>query len=116
MLTTTFLLYGANGYSGELIARYASQYNLHPILAGRRKEAIEPLAVRYGLPYRIFDVNDKPALLQALKEVSVVLNAAGPFDKTARQIVEGCMETGTHYLDINGDLSVLLIQKRKDLR
>ncbi len=116
MLTTTFLLYGANGYSGELIARYASQYNLHPILAGRRKEAIEPLAVRYGLPYRIFDVNDKPALLQALKEVSVVLNAAGPFDKTARQIVEGCMETGTHYLDINGDLSVFELIKRYDIR
>jgi short subunit dehydrogenase-like uncharacterized protein len=114
MLTTTFLLYGANGYSGELIARYASQYNLHPILAGRRKEAIEPLAAKFGLPYRIFDVNDTPVLLEALKEVSVVLNAAGPFDQTARQIVEGCLQTGTHYLDINGDISVFESIKKYD--
>jgi len=114
MLTTTFLLYGANGYSGELIARYASQYNLHPILAGRRKEAIEPLAVKYGLPYRIFDVTDTPSLLQALKEVKVVINAAGPFDQTARQMVEACLQTGTHYLDINGDISVFEMIKRYD--
>lgn len=114
MLTTTFLLYGANGYSGELITRFASQYNLHPILAGRRKEAIEPLAVKYGLPYRVFDVNDTPSLLAALKEVKVVLNAAGPFDMTARQLVEGCLKTGTHYLDINGDIAVFELIKRYD--
>jgi short subunit dehydrogenase-like uncharacterized protein len=114
MLTTTFLLYGANGYSGELIARYASQYNLHPILAGRRKEAIEPLAAKYGLPYRIFDVNDSTALLTVLKEVKVVMNAAGPFDQTARQMVEACLQTGTHYLDINGDISVFELIKRFD--
>ncbi|HRG24468.1 MAG TPA: saccharopine dehydrogenase NADP-binding domain-containing protein [Chitinophagaceae bacterium] len=114
MLTTTFLLYGANGYSGELIARYASQYNLHPILAGRRKEAIEPLAAKYGLPYRIFDVNDTTTLLTALKEVNVVMNAAGPFDQTAKQIVEACLQTGTHYLDINGDISVFELIKRFD--
>lgn len=114
MLTNTFLLYGANGYSGELITRYASQYNLHPILAGRRKEAIEPLAVKFGLPYRLFDVDDTPALLAALKEVKVVLNAAGPFDQTARQLVEGCLQTGTHYLDINGDIAVFELIRRFD--
>ncbi len=114
MLTTTFLLYGANGYSGELIARYASQYNLHPILAGRRKEAIEPLAAKYGLPYRIVDVNDSSALLTALKEVKVVMNAAGPFDQTARQLVEACLLTGTHYLDINGDIAVFEMIKKYD--
>jgi len=106
MQPPSFLLYGANGYSGELIARYASRYNLHPILAGRRKEAIEPLAEKYGLPYRVFDVDDKPSLLAALREVPVVLNAAGPFQYTAKQLVDGCLETGTHYLDINGDISI----------
>ncbi|NCU04099.1 MAG: saccharopine dehydrogenase, partial [Chitinophagaceae bacterium] len=34
------LLYGANGYTGELIARYASEYNLQPVLAGRKEEKI----------------------------------------------------------------------------
>lgn len=106
MNNTTFLLYGANGYTGELIARYADQYGLKPILAGRRKEVIEPLATKLGLAFLIFDLNDTDALLDALRKVKVVIHAAGPFSRTAKAMVEGCLLTGTHYLDINGDISV----------
>jgi short subunit dehydrogenase-like uncharacterized protein len=114
MQTNSFLLYGANGYTGELIARYAHEYNLQPILAGRRKDVIEPLANKFNLPYRIFDVNDTAALLAALKEVNVVVNAAGPFQFTAKQMIEACLQTGTHYLDINGDIAVFEMLKRYD--
>ncbi|HEV8283789.1 MAG TPA: saccharopine dehydrogenase NADP-binding domain-containing protein [Chitinophagaceae bacterium] len=105
-MTNSFLLYGANGYTGELIARYASDYNLYPILAGRREEALKPLATKLNYPYKVFDINDTHALFEALKEVKVVVNAAGPFQFTARQMIEACLQTGTHYLDINGDISV----------
>ncbi len=44
-----FLLYGANGYTGELIARFAKQYNLEPILAGRNHLAITALAKKLDL-------------------------------------------------------------------
>ncbi|MEO6613675.1 MAG: saccharopine dehydrogenase NADP-binding domain-containing protein [Chitinophagaceae bacterium] len=114
MQSNAFLLYGANGYTGELIARYASQYNLQPILAGRRKELIEPMAAKLGFPYRVFDVNDKAALHGALQEVKVVMNAAGPFQFTARQMIEGCLVAGTHYLDINGDISMFEMMKQFD--
>jgi len=114
MQSNSFLLYGANGYSGELIARYAKQYELEPILAGRRKEIIAPLAGKLGLPYRVFDVDDTTALLAALREVKVVMNAAGPFQFTARQMIEACLQTGTHYLDINGDIAVFEMIKRYD--
>ena len=105
MQSNSFLLYGANGYTGELIARYAHEYNLQPILAGRRKEVIEPLAGKLKLPYRIFDINDTAALQAALKEVGAVIHAAGPFQFTAKQMIEACLQTGTHYLDINGDIA-----------
>ncbi len=114
MQTNTFLLYGANGYTGELIARYAQQYNLQPLLAGRRKEMIEPLAKKLNLPYRIFDMNERTALQAALKEVTAVIHAAGPFQYTAKQMVEACLQTGTHYLDINGDIAVFEMIKRYD--
>lgn len=114
MESNTFLLYGANGYTGELIARYAKQYHLEPILAGRRKELIEPLANKLGLPYRIFDLNDTVALQTALREVKAVIHAAGPFQFTAKQMVEACLQTGTHYLDINGDIAVFEMIKRYD--
>ena len=112
MQSNTFLLYGANGYTGELIARYAKQYHLQPILAGRRKEVIEPLAKKLNLPFRVFDVNDTSSLLAALKEVKAVIHAAGPFQFTAKQMIEACLQTGTHYLDINGDIAVFEMIKR----
>lgn len=108
------MLYGANGYTGELIARYASLYNLQPILAGRRKELIEPLANKLNLPYKIFDLDDRVALHAALKEVKAVIHAAGPFQFTARQMIEACLQTGTHYLDINGDIAVFEMIKQYD--
>ena len=114
MQSDSFLLYGANGYTGELIARYAQQYNLRPILAGRKKELIEPLANKLNLSFRIFDLNDQDALHNALKEVKVVIHAAGPFQYTAKQMVEACLQTGTHYLDINGDIAVFEMIKRYD--
>ena len=112
MQSNSFLLYGANGYTGELIARYAAQYNLVPVLAGRREEVIRPLADQLNLPFKIFDLNDQEALLSALREVKVVLHAAGPFHYTAKQMVEACLQTGTHYLDINGDISVFELIKK----
>jgi short subunit dehydrogenase-like uncharacterized protein len=106
MQQKSFLLYGANGYTGELIARYACQYELQPVLAGRRRNAIEPLATRLGLPFRIIDLHDKPSLETVLQEFSLVVHAAGPYDVTAQPMIEACLATHTHYLDLNGDSTV----------
>jgi len=109
-----FLLYGANGYTGELIIRYAKEYGLTPILAGRREEALKPLSTKFGYPYKVIDIDDGTALRSALKEVKVVIHAAGPFHFTAKQMVEACLDTGTHYLDINGDIQVFEMLKQYD--
>ena len=106
------LLYGANGYTGTLIARYAKEYNLAPILAGRNKKEIETLAAQLNLPYKVFSLDDAAALNTALGEVAVVIHAAGPFHYTAKQMVEACIATGTHYLDINGDIAVFEFIKK----
>jgi short subunit dehydrogenase-like uncharacterized protein len=100
------LLYGAYGYTGELIVRYAEHYNLKPILAGRRKEALVALSGKFNLPYRVFGLDDKTTLEAVLREVKVVMHCAGPFDTTAKPMVEACLKTGVHYLDINGDMDV----------
>ncbi len=106
MKTNNFLLYGANGYTGKLITRLASEYGLSPILAGRNETLIQPLAEEYGLEYLIFDLNDEANLLATLSKVKLVLHAAGPFIHTAKQMVDACLKTGTHYLDITGEIAV----------
>lgn len=106
MSSNQFLLYGANGYTGQLIARLAKEYNLQPILAGRNITSIQPLAESMQLPFRIVDLSEKEKLTETLKEVKVVVHCAGPFHQTAKQIIDACLQTHTHYLDINGDIGV----------
>ena len=109
-----FLLYGANGYTGVLIAKLAAAYQLQPVLAGRREANIKPLADELKLPYLIIDLDDTAQLNKAVSEVILVLHCAGPFSATAKQMVEACLATGVHYLDINGDISVFEMLKTYD--
>jgi short subunit dehydrogenase-like uncharacterized protein len=109
-----FLLYGANGYTGKLIAKLAATYNLQPILAGRTEANIKPLADELQLSYRIVDLDNKAVLENALSKVKLVLHAAGPYVYTAKQMIEACLQTGVHYIDINGDISVFEMLKKYD--
>ena len=103
---STFLLYGANGYTGRLIAREAVVRGLRPVLAGRNAEAIEKLARELGLEHRIFSLDDAAATRAGLEGVKAVLHCAGPFAHTAQPMVDACLEKRVHYLDITGEISV----------
>lgn len=109
-----FLLYGSYGYTGQLIARFAKDYGLSPILAGRNEEKLKAQAAETGFPYRVIDLADSKALEKALSEVSVVLHAAGPFQYTFQTMVEACLKTGTHYIDITGEVQVFEAAARLD--
>jgi short subunit dehydrogenase-like uncharacterized protein len=102
-----FLVYGANGYTGELITRYAYERGMQPIVAGRDRHAIEELAARYHLEYRVFALDEITRLDAALQEVDVVLHCAGPFTATWRPMVEACLRNKKHYTDITGEIEVL---------
>ena len=65
------MIYGANGYTGELAAREAAGRGLKPILAGRNAEAVGALASELGLPHRVFGLE-----APQLEGVSTVLHCA----------------------------------------
>ena len=106
MSTPKFLIYGATGYTGKLTVRYAVQQGLKPIIAGRTKEKVKALANEFGLEYRVFSLQDTAALEKTLSEVKVVLHVAGPFIYTYKAMAEACLATGTHYLDVTGEIDV----------
>ncbi|QOC21276.1 saccharopine dehydrogenase NADP-binding domain-containing protein [Wenzhouxiangella sp. AB-CW3] len=101
-----WMIYGANGYTGELCAREAVERGLRPVLAGRREEAVAGLASELGLEFRVFALDDADAVRRGLDGMPLVLHCAGPFSATSRPMVDGCLATGTHYLDITGEISV----------
>jgi short subunit dehydrogenase-like uncharacterized protein len=105
-LSTTFLLYGATGYVGEAAARLALEQGLRPILAGRDASKLARLAAELGVEYRVFDLADPSQVTRGLQETSVVLHCAGPYLHTAKPMVDACLATGTHYLDITGEIPV----------
>ena len=109
-----FLIYGANGYTGELIARESVKRGLKPILSGRSQNKVEPLAKELDLVFRTFSLEDKKSLEYTLKEVDFVIHCAGPFSLTSKPMVEACLRTGKHYLDITGEIAVFERMARRD--
>ncbi|GJM35439.1 MAG: membrane protein [Saprospiraceae bacterium] len=101
-----YLLYGANGYTAQLIIKESLKQGLQPILAGRNSAKIEALGKEYELPYRIFDLDDPSNIEKQLQGINLCLNAAGPFSKTALPLAKACIATQTHYLDITGEVDV----------
>jgi short subunit dehydrogenase-like uncharacterized protein len=92
-MSDRFLLYGANGYTGSLIAHYCVQRGLRPILAGRNSSQLETLALSLGLKYKAFALEDAAAVDAALVDVAAVLHCAGPFSRTSKPMVEACLRT-----------------------
>jgi short subunit dehydrogenase-like uncharacterized protein len=104
-----WMIYGATGYTGELVAREAVRRRLAPILAGRSAPAVEKLAGELGLEARVFALDDLHTPRQAaaaLGGVAAVLHCAGPFVRTSAAMVQACLAGRVHYLDITGEIEV----------
>jgi saccharopine dehydrogenase (NAD+, L-lysine-forming) len=102
----SWLLYGANGHTGGLVARAAQRRGERPVLAGRSAEKVIPLAEELGLDYAVVDLLDSRALRSALADVDVVAHCAGPFSATSARMVAACLDARTHYVDIAGEIDV----------
>jgi short subunit dehydrogenase-like uncharacterized protein len=105
-LKPAFLIYGASGYTGQLAAEHAVRAELQPVLAGRSREKIAPLAERLGLRWRVFDLKSRRAIQDGFAGMAAVLNMAGPFSATAIPLADACLQAGVHYLDITGEIGV----------
>lgn len=109
-----FMIYGATGYTGNLIAKHAVSLGLSPVLAGRNASALAAQGKALGLEYRVAQLDRPGELHQALKSISVVINAAGPYSTTAEPLLSACLHTGTHYLDVSGEIPIFESLQKKD--
>src|SRR5438128_3890447 len=96
------MIYGANGYTGQLVVEAAAAAGERPVLAGRSEAAVRAVADRSGSPWRAFPLNEPK-----LEGIDLVLNCAGPFSATSRPMVDACLRSRAHYLDITGELDVI---------
>jgi short subunit dehydrogenase-like uncharacterized protein len=101
-----WMIYGATGYTGQLVADEAVRSGHKPLLSGRSESKLKALAERLNLEYAVADIDDPSALEAAVKRVKVVYHAAGPFTYTSQPMLRACLAVGVHYLDITGETSV----------
>lgn len=100
------LIYGAYGYTGLLILDLCKKQNIKPVIAGRDSEKIKATAEKYGLDYIAFDLQNEDEIAEHLSSFKAVLHCAGPFMFTAEPMLKACIKTGTHYLDITGEIMI----------
>lgn len=100
------MIYGAYGYTGELIAREAVAKGYRPLLAGRSTKKLQPLAEELGLPAMSVGLDSSETLERTLRDIDVVIHCAGPFSATAEPMLRACIASRTHYQDITGEMQV----------
>jgi short subunit dehydrogenase-like uncharacterized protein len=105
-MAAKWILYGAYGYTGELILQEAISKGLKPIISGRREAPLIELSQKFGCEYQCVDLSDSPALEKMLEGKALVVHAAGPFAFTAEPMMKACLKMGVHYLDITGEIEV----------
>jgi short subunit dehydrogenase-like uncharacterized protein len=105
------LLYGSYGYTGRLIAEECSRQKFSVLLCGRNKILLKEQSEQTGFDFDVIEIDQQVELQQALAKCKVVIHCGGPFMVTARKMIEACISTGTHYLDITGEYGVFQLAK-----
>jgi len=114
------VIYGATGYSGCLAVEHLDALLSLPratphrwAIAGRSDEKLQRMAARCQTRPKIIVANTKAEIDEMAEEAVVVLALAGPYLACGEQVLRACVEKGTHYIDITGEVnfSHFVIQK-----
>lgn len=97
-------MYGAAGHTGRFVVEELIRRGVPPIVAGRRADRLATLP---PLEQRVFELADVRAVTQALGDVDVVVNCAGPFLDTAFPLATAAVAAGSHYLDVTAEQPVV---------
>lgn len=106
-----FIIYGAYGYTGQLITELAVSKGLKPLLVGRSEQKLSAFANKHHLSYIVVDVNSLHLLDKVIDDYTLILNCAGPFSETAKQVIKYCIDKQLHYTDITGEIAVFEMAK-----
>lgn len=98
------MIYGATGYTGRMVAAHAKAAGTPIILGGRTEKALADLALKLGAEYRVFALDDEARIDRSLEDVAAIVNAAGPFMRTAKILMEAAIRNGVHYIDTAAEL------------
>jgi len=110
------VLWGATGFTGRLVAEHlADRYDATDLdwaIAGRDREKLETLRGELAeidpdwesLDILVGDAFDREGLDAIAERTRVVCTTVGPYAKYGSNVVGACVENGTHYCDLSGEV------------
>lgn len=105
------VVFGATGVTGRRVAAYlaerADEAGAKWAVAGRDAAKIERVLGEIGVaaPETIVaDVGDPASLAAMASRTRVVLDLVGPYTLYGRPVIEACVASGSHYVDLTGEI------------
>ncbi len=110
------IVWGATGFTGQLVVEYLLETygvdgELRWAIAGRNRSKLESVRrsllaeERWGdLPILIADSSDPVSVSKLAQQSQVICTTVGPYAKYGTPLVAACVEAGTHYCDLTGEV------------
>jgi short subunit dehydrogenase-like uncharacterized protein len=103
-MASRIVVFGATGYTGELIASRLAASGARPVLAGRSEQRLSELAARLGdLEFVRADAMRQNAVFDLVGPDDVLISTVGPFAKWGLPAVRAAVAAGCTYLDTSGE-------------
>lgn len=108
------VLWGATGFTGRLVAEYLKKSgpaDLRWALAGRNEKKLDGLRRELHLPDEVGllvgESHDRESLDAIASKASVVCTTVGPYARYGEELVAACVEHGTDYCDLTGEVQFI---------
>ena len=107
--TFDMVLYGATGYTGQLIAEYLAGHYVGDgaptwAMAGRSKDKLASVRDAIGAPEDtpliVADAADSASLQAMVDQAKLVITTVGPYQIYGSDLVAACAASGTDYMDL----------------
>lgn len=108
------IVFGATGYTGKYACEHITTHlptDFRWAVAGRSQAKLQNLVDDLkalnpdrALPGIEITQLEKQDLVELAKKTKVIITTVGPYHKYGTPVVEACAETGTHYLDVTGEI------------
>lgn len=105
-----FVLYGATGFTGQLVARNLPERlrQLPWAVAGRNQTKLQEMVKALPSDLRtpdiiLADAGDRQSLLTMCEQAKVLITTVGPYALYGEALLEACVQSNTSYCDITGE-------------
>ena len=115
--THDVVVWGATGVAGRFTAEYLTERyapdELSLAVGGRNEKKLDALADDLArrsdawddVPVVVGDATDSESLRAIAEDARVVCTTVGPYTRLGTPLVEACVETGTDYCDLTGEVN-----------